>query len=164
MTSPKGDEEPPKKKQALSHDEAFTNLTSFYRDQLSESGDAQNPYGSSPYGSPANLARIMSLYGGLNHQALKKSREKPQPMREALQTGDGLTTFASDKNPDYEIIERMQSLDWEGMSTESQQFSTPINNDARFVDELWPTATQLRTRRGKRCKTCRQFIARSTLR
>lgn len=160
VTSQRDSEGPASKKQALSHDEAFANLRSFYKDQLSESGDAQNPYGSSPYSSPANLARIMSLYGGLNHQALKKNREKPQPMREASQVGEGLVTFGLDEDPDYEVVQRMQSLGWDSTASEPQQLSTPTNNGARFTEDLWPAATQLRTRRGKRCKTCRQFIAR----
>ena len=159
-TSQKDGQEPPTKKQALSYDEAFSNLNGFYRDQLSETGDSQNPYGSSPYGSPANLARIMSLYGGLNPQALKKSREKPQPMREALQEGEGLTTFTPEDDPDYEVIQRLPNFGWDSVTTEDQQLSTPVNNEVKFTHDLWPAATQLRTRRGKRCKTCRQFIAR----
>lgn len=160
ITAQKDEQGPPNKKQALSQDEAFANLNTFYRDQLSESGDVQNPYGNSPYSSPANLARIMSLYGGLNQQALKKSREKPQPMREALSMSEGLKSFSLEEDPDSEIIQRMQSLGWDSTATESQQLSTPVNNESKFVDDLWPAATQLRTRRGKRCKTCRQFIAR----
>ena len=100
ITSQNDGQEPPNKKQALGNEEAFSNLHSFYREQLSESGDTQNPYGGSPYSSPANLARIMSLYGGLNHQALKKSREKPQPMREALQSNEGLIIFTPEDEPD----------------------------------------------------------------
>lgn len=160
ITNQKDGEEPPKKKQAVSQDEAFANLTTFYREQLSESGDPQTVYGSSPYSSPANLARIMSLYGGLNQQALKKSRGKPQPMREALNSNEGLATFAPDEDPDYEIIQSMQNLGWSGTTGETQQLSAPVNNEAKFTEELWPAATQLCTRRGKRCKTCRQFIAR----
>lgn len=143
----------------LAHDEAFANLTAFYKDQLSELGDPQNPYSSSPYSSPANLARIMSLYGGLSYNALKKSREKPQPMREAMAHSEGFVSFRPDDS-DNDIIQRMQSLGWDSTTTSDQRLSTPLDNDARFTQDLWPAATTLRTRRAKRCKTCRHILAR----
>lgn len=142
-----------------SHEEAFNNLTTFYRDQLSESGAPQNPYSTSPYSSPANLARIMSLYGGLSHDALKKTRKRPQPMREALNESEGLSTFTA-SNSDHDTIRKMRFLDWEGTSSSSQRYSVPLNNEARFTAQLWPAATPLRTRRGRRCRTCRQFLTR----
>ena len=143
----------------LSHDDAFANLTAFYKDQLSESGDPQNPYSNSPYSSPANLARIMSLYGGLSYNALKKSREKPQPMREAMAKSEGFALFSPDDS-DIDIIQKMQSLGWDVTATSDQRLSSPFNNEARSTEDLWPAATSLRTRRAKRCKTCRHIIAR----
>jgi dynactin-4 len=143
----------------LTHDDAFANLTAFYKDQLSESGDPQNPYSNSPYSSPANLARIMSLYGGLSYNALKKSREKPQPMREAIAQSEGFASFKPDDS-DSGIIQKMQSLVWDGTTTSDQRLCTPVNNEVRFSEQLWPAATPLRIRRAKRCKTCRHIIAR----
>jgi len=102
----------------------------------------------------------MNIYGGLSQQALKKSREKPQPMREALQPNEGLTTYTAEEDPDHEIVEKMRRLGWDETSAESQQHATPFNNEAKFVQDLWPAATPLRTRRGRRCKSCRQFLAR----
>ena len=144
---------------SLTHDDAFANLTAFYKDQLSESGDPQNPYSNSPYSSPANLARIMSLYGGLSYNALKKSREKPQPMREAMGHSEGFVSFKADDS-DNDIIQKMQSPGWDGTTTSDQRLCTPLNNEVRFTQDLWPAATPLRTRRAKRCKTCRHIIAR----
>lgn len=141
------------------HDDAFANLTAFYKDQLSESGDPRNPYSNSPYSSPANLARIMSLYGGLSYNALKKSREKPQPMREAMAHSEGFVSFKSDDS-DNDIIQKLQSLGWDGTVTSDQRFCAPSNNGTKFVETLWPAATPLRTRRAKRCKCCRHIIAR----
>ena len=154
---------------ASSLDETFTNLMGFYKDQLSESGDPRDLYPNSPYtSSPANLQRIMSLYGGLSHSAQKKLREKPQPMREALSSSEGLTTYlpisaspsTSDADAYTEILEKMQHLNWDGTTSIAQRLSAPINNEAKFVSNIWPVATPLRTRRGKRCKTCRQLLAR----
>ena len=150
-------EEP--EKTDLTHDDAFVNLSAFYKDQLSESGDPQNPYSNSPYSSPANLARIMSLYGGLSYNALKKSREKPQPMREAMARSEGFASFKPDES-DADIIQKMQSLGWDGTATSDQRLCAPFNNETRFTEQLWPAATPLRIRRAKRCKTCRHIIAR----
>lgn len=144
-----------------SHDETFTNLSNFYKEQLGQSTDPQNPYSNSPYSSPANLARIMSLYGGLPYNALKKSREKPQPMREALNSSEGLTTFSpSGPSTDDEMIRKMQTLGWEATTTLTQRISTPTNTSTRFTSDLWPAAQPLLTRRGRRCRTCRQFLTR----
>lgn len=149
-------------KQVRNHDDTFEKLATFYREQMDETGEGQNPYGNSSYGSPANLARIMSLYGGLSHNALKKSRAKPQPMREAAGDEEGLATYtAADGNAtDEEVLRKLKSLGWEHTVSETQALTTPANHEARFQDEIWPAATQLRTKRGKRCRQCRQFIVR----
>lgn len=148
-------------KQIRNHEDAFAKLSTFYKEQMDETGEGQNVYGNNAYGSPANLARIMSLYGGLTHNAMKKSREKPQPMREAAGETEGFATYtAEDQAIDEATIRRMQSLGWDDTVSEEQALSTPANYDARFADELWPAATPLRTKRGKRCRTCRQFIVR----
>jgi dynactin-4 len=149
-------------KEKLQCDTAFANLSKFYKDQLSESGDPQNLYSNSPYSSPANLARIMNLYGGLSINALKKTREKKhQPMREAGGRLEGLSAYTEDTlAAEDEAITRMKTLGLDCTSTTQQKLASPSNYDARFIDQLWPVATPLRTRRGRRCRTCRQFLAR----
>lgn len=146
---------------SLDHDDAFTKLIAFYKEQLNESGEAgQTPYGSSPYSSPANLARIMSMYGGLSATALKKSREKPSPMREARDPTEGSVTYSPESDHEAYITNKLQSLTRQDTTTSDQRHTHPLNNSTHFTSDLWPVATQLRTRRGKRCKTCRQFVAR----
>ncbi|KAM0720500.1 hypothetical protein Q7P37_004636 [Cladosporium fusiforme] len=150
-----------RQKQLRNHDDAFEKLATFYREQMDETGEGQNPYGNSSYGSPANLARIMSLYGGLSHNALKKSRAKPQPMREVAGDEEGFATYTADGHAgDEEVLHKLKSLGWDHTVSETQSLTTPANYDARFQDEIWPAATQLRTKRGKRCRQCRQFIVR----
>ncbi|KAK0285008.1 hypothetical protein LTR35_005208 [Friedmanniomyces endolithicus] len=146
--------------QPLSHDETFANLATFYKEQLSESGDPQNPYSNSPYSSPNNLARIMSLYGGLSVNALKKTREKPQPMREARGDKEGMLMCSfEDKAADDALLQSMQDLDWANTTTAEQRLSAPANNDARLMDALWPVATHLRTRKCRRCRFCPQYLS-----
>ena len=153
----------------LQHEDGFQKLQAFYQEQLTESSDAQGSsggYGNSPYGSPANLQRIISLYGGLSADALKKSREKAQPMREARSADEGLKTYppsisaTSDEDPDTATLSRLRDLSWDETASPTQRLTHPLNTSARFKSHLWPIATRLRTRKGKRCKTCRQFVSR----
>ncbi|KAI6957167.1 hypothetical protein KC355_g13126, partial [Hortaea werneckii] len=154
----------------LQHEDGFQKLQAFYQEQLTESSDAHGGggggYGNSPYGSPANLQRIISLYGGLSADALKKSREKAQPMREARSADEGLTTYppsisaTSDEDPDATTLSRLRDLSWDETASPAQRLTHPLNTPARFKSHLWPIATRLRTRKGKRCKTCRQFVSR----
>ncbi|KAJ9629662.1 hypothetical protein H2203_002043 [Taxawa tesnikishii (nom. ined.)] len=134
------------------------NLTNFYKKELSESagGNPVNPYMDSNYGSPGNLARIVQMFGGLPMAALKKMREKPQPMREAQSPAEGLSLLSSDA--DSEIIHKMQDLGWDSAITTEQRTSYSFNYNARFTDELWPVSTLLRTRRQKRCRNCRNIL------
>jgi dynactin-4 len=148
-------------KQVRNHEGAFERLSAFYKEQLNETGEGANPYGNSAYGSPANLARIMGIYGGLNNNALKKSREKPQPMREAATDDEGFAAHAVEDNKhEDECIQKMRNLGWDETVSEEQALSTPANYDTRFDDDLWPAATPLLSKRGKRCRSCRQFIVR----
>ena len=144
----------------VDHDGGFEHLASFYKEQLSQTSDPRNPYGNSAYNSPANLARIMSLYGGLSVDALKKSREKPRPMREARDESEGLSAYGTSSEQDNQLQHQMKTLGWDDTTTSEQRLSAPTNHDAKFADQLWPVATPLRTRAGKRCKTCRQFLSR----
>ncbi|KAI7285885.1 hypothetical protein KC345_g1451 [Hortaea werneckii] len=153
----------------LQHEDGFQKLQAFYQEQLTESSDAQGSsagYGNSAYGSPANLQRIISLYGGLSADALKKSREKAQPMREARSADEGLSTYpptisaTSDEDPDTATLSRLRDLSWDETASPTQRLTHPLNTPARFKSHLWPIATRLRTRKGKRCKTCRQFVSR----
>lgn len=157
---------------ALGHDKAFANLTTFYRTEMREAlGESGNPYASanSPYSSPANLARIMSLYNGSSSfQALKKTRQKPQPFAEARSQNEGISAYHShstdEDQPTYDDQDIISNLSLSGLdhTTNAQQrLSAPQTNfDARFLSDLWPAATKLRTKRGKRCRTCRQYLAR----
>ena len=140
---------------------AFSNLTTFYKEQLNELGDGQNPYSNSPYSSPANLARIMSLYGGLSVNALKKSREKPQPMREAREQSEGLNKYGLlGEDAERDLLAGLRDRAWDETTTIEQRQAAPQNNDAHLIDNLWPVASRLRTRKGRRCRTCRQFLSR----
>ena len=87
-------------------------------------------------------------------------------MREARSADEGFTTYppsisaTSDEDPDTTTLSRLRDLSWDETATPTQRLTHPLNTPARFKSHLWPIATRLRTRKGKRCKTCRQFVSR----
>lgn len=150
----------------LGPDARFAALKGFYRNQIAEiTTSPTDPLGTdfgSGFSSPGALNRIMSLYtsssrlssfyGGAN----KKPKSKPPVMREALTASEGLKVPA----PDAEdaVIRRMASGDcgWDDLtSIEQRSFQS---SDARSVEDLLPLPVLLRTKRSKRCKSCKHIL------
>lgn len=154
----------PKEQSPLDHNARFAALKTFYRNQIAEtSASPTDPLGSDfgpIYSSPSALNRIMSIYtsstGGPYGASAKKQKSKLPVMREALTAPEGLKI----PSPDAErsIIERITSQDcgWDGLASMDQRaFQFP---DARFVDDLRPLPVLLRTKRSKRCKSCKHIL------
>ncbi|EAW09650.1 putative dynactin Arp1 p62 subunit RO2 [Aspergillus clavatus NRRL 1] len=149
----------------LNFDARFSALKAFYKDQIAATSTSPaDPFGADfgpGFASPGALNRIMSLYAAssrLNnlYGANKKPKSKPPVMREALTTSEGLKVPAPDT--EETIIERMASEDcgWDGVaSIEQRMFQSP---DARFVEDLLPLPVLLRTKRSKRCKSCKHIL------
>ncbi|KAL4906054.1 dynactin p62 family-domain-containing protein [Aspergillus multicolor] len=146
-------------------DARFAALKTFYKDQMS----ATNTTSVDPtdiagqFSSPASLQRLMSLYtrsslSGIYGNSSKRGRAKPPVMREALTPAEGLSIPS---NPDSEtaIIRRLASDDcgWEGTVSIEQRTSLS-QFSARFVEDLLPLPTLLRTKRSKRCKSCKHIL------
>lgn len=141
----------------------FAALKSFYRTQISEtSASPSDPLGSDfGFSSPGALNRLMSLYasssrlGGL-YGGSKKPKSKPPVMREALTASEGLRI--APENDEAGVIERLGSPDcgWDGVASIDQRKDQPP--DVRFVDELLPLPVLLRTKRAKRCKSCKHIL------
>jgi len=140
----------------LDAESQFSNLKSFYQSQLAESSPSgglgfSGDYG---YGSPGALSRIMGLYTG-GSLADKKSKSKTGTMREAYDALEGLqiTTPSADE----EAISRLRTEGWNSTASASQR-KEQINN-THFITELRPVACLLRTKRSKRCRTCRHILS-----
>ncbi|PNS20090.1 hypothetical protein CAC42_5540 [Sphaceloma murrayae] len=135
----------------------FNRLLKFYKTQLADSDTAaNNPFGvDASYSSPSNLARIMQLYGGLSASSLKKAREKPQPMREALNQAEGLALVSDENSAIAQIRDAASTI-----PTEDLLQTHPWNSSAKTNTTLWPVPTLLTTRRAKRCRTCRHILIR----
>ncbi|KAE8328771.1 dynactin p62 family-domain-containing protein [Aspergillus sergii] len=149
----------------LNPEARFQALKGFYKSQIASTSSSPNDpladFGAG-FSSPGALNRIMSLYtsssrlGNLYGGTNKKPKSKPPVMREALTTSEGLRVPAPDA--ENALIRRMASDDcgWDGMaSIEQRTFQSP---DARFVEDLLPLPVLLRTKRSKRCKSCKHIL------
>jgi dynactin-4 len=139
----------------LDAESQFSNLKFFYQSQLAESSPSgalgfSGDYG---YGSPGTLSRIMGLYTGGSFVD-KKSKSKTSTMREAYDTLEGLQITTSSAN---ESIFRLQTQGWNSTASASQRKEQ--TSDAHFLSDLRPVANLLRTKRSKRCRTCRHILS-----
>ncbi|KAL4945014.1 hypothetical protein BDV06DRAFT_209766 [Aspergillus oleicola] len=144
-------------------DARFAALKGFYKDQIAATTTTGVDPGdfAGQFSSPNTLQRIMSIYTQSRLSTLygntnKKSRARPPVMREALTESEGLSV----PNPDSEtaIIRRLASDDcgWDGTASLEQRASQ--SQSARFVEDLLPLPTLLRTKRSKRCKSCKHIL------
>lgn len=96
----------------------------------------------------------MGLYTG-GTMVDKKSKSKTGTMREAQNALEGLQITSSS---DDQAISTMRTQGWESTAS-SVQRQEPPNHNAHFVSDLRPTAYLLRTKRSKRCRTCRHILS-----
>lgn len=132
----------------------FSNLKSFYQSQVAETSTSGSLSftGDYAYGSPGALSRIMGLYTGGSF-ADRKSKNKAGTMREASGPSEGLYV-CPETDP---AVERLRAVGWAGTASREQR-SLQINNP-RFVSHLQPIPYPLRTKRSKRCRTCRHILS-----
>ncbi|KAL4873472.1 dynactin p62 family-domain-containing protein [Aspergillus spectabilis] len=163
-TSSPGEEsaEPTNTNGPRTRDARFAALKSFYKDQIAlTSPTGVDPGDFGQFSSPNSLHRIMSIYTQSRLTSLygaggKKPRTRAPVMREALTANEGLTVPNADA--ETAIIKRMASDDcgWDGLASLDQRaFQSP---SARFVEDLLPLPTLLRTKRSKRCKSCKHIL------
>ena len=136
----------------------FNALRSFYKDQITASSTDQGGLPTSAldlaYSSPSSLARIMNLYSNIGNPSVKKSRQKPHIMREALHKKEGLQTSSSSVSQpqsDYIDTPSLSQLAY-------QQPSYLGDPSASNISLLRPMPTLLRTKRSKRCAECKHIL------
>lgn len=145
--------------QVLDPERQFSNLKTFYRSQLAESAPV-GPLGFSndfSFGSPGTLSRIMGLYTG-GPIIDEISNSKISVMREAHEVAEGLQVFDYTQTDEKNVINRLRSEGWQS-TTSCAQRRDITNANKRFLSDLKPTAYLLRTKRSKRCRTCRQILS-----
>ena len=137
-------------------DVRFTTLRNFYNSQISQSNPSNpfaSPQGDINYNSPSSLARIMSLYTG-GGKTGKKNLPKPTPMREASDAVDGLSVL--EPSVEADAVKQLQDLGWACTTNFEQRNEQP--HRPFFLSSLRPVPTLLRTKRSKRCRTCRHIL------
>ena len=137
-------------------EEAFASLKKFMSLQISSATTANpllTPGGGYNYDSPSSLARIMSLYTGLGSYG-KKNTSKAGPMRESADASEGLQVF--DSQYDMAAIDYLRKQGYAGVTSPEQRANQRV--PSRCVDGLLPVPTLLRTKRAKRCRTCRHIL------
>ena len=147
------------KDEKLDVESQFSNLRSFYQGQMADSTPVSALGFGADYGysSPGALSRIMGLYTGSSFSTTKNAR-KNIVMREALDATEGIQVF--DPSSEKEIAENLRNKGWEGTATSAQsKEQLPLPQPVSFVEELRPIPTLLRTKRSKRCKTCRHILS-----
>lgn len=138
--------------------ERFSNLQAFYKTQLTD-GFGRGSYGTPGdlnYSSPSSLTRIMNLYNRTGSRRGGKE-DKPKPMREAYGLEEGIKVY--DPADDQRMISRLAEVGWEGTLTAEQQ-SRQLQPQTKLMEDVRPVATLLRTKRIRRCRTCRQIVSR----
>lgn len=140
----------------------FNALKAFYKDQINESSATDAGFPTSAldmnYSSPSSLQRIMNIYTN-RESSMKRARQKLTIMREARTASEGLkVTEPVQNSPQPEYDETTTSL--------HRAFQYPAfigNPTAVKVSELRPMPTLMRTKRSKRCATCKHILTRPEL-
>ncbi|KAH8673551.1 dynactin Arp1 p62 subunit RO2 [Xylariales sp. PMI_506] len=136
----------------------FTALKSFYQSQSASAnagpGSLSGSLGDYGYGSPNALSRIMSLYSGTGLSSVK-TKGKPTVIREADAPNEG---FHLSNLDDSSSISALSQAGYNGTVSRAQASWQP-EDGARFVEDLWPIAHLLRSKRAKRCPACRHILS-----
>ena len=139
-------------------DTVFANLKAFLKTQRNDhrpENPLLTPSGEFNYSSPSSLARIMSLYTNLGAGYGKKSTQKPTTMRESSSLDEGLC-LTSQIN-DIDAIAKLRSEGYPSTTTPSQR-AEQLHTPCGFTSKLRPIPMLLRTKRAKRCRTCRHIL------
>ncbi|OBT62301.1 hypothetical protein VE03_09034 [Pseudogymnoascus sp. 23342-1-I1] len=137
----------------------FANLRAFYQGQMSSHGSAErsaftNDYS---YASPNALSRIMNLY--TSYSSPTPQKRTPQ-IREALSPSEGLRPIP-DPAAEAATILRLREEGWVGTPSTDQRAAQPFPTcDIHSTSELRPSPYLLRTKRTKRCRTCKHIVVR----
>ena len=96
----------------------------------------------------------MSLYTGLGSYG-RKAGAKPPQMRESADASEGLRL--TDEAAERAIITKTTVAGLTGTTTAIQR-SQQMQPAPRFVDQLRPVPTLLRSKRSRRCRACRHLL------
>ncbi|KAK5048005.1 hypothetical protein LTR84_006195 [Exophiala bonariae] len=138
----------------------FHALKQFYKDQIAESSSMEPGFSTSAldmaFSSPSSVQRIMNLYMN-KENSIKKAQQKLTVMREAQTSSEGLALSqphaTSAVLPDYNETTTQLQRDYQNPSFIGRP-------DALTVTDLRPMPTIMRSKRSKRCATCKHILTR----
>lgn len=138
----------------------FSNLILFYQSQLGDNSPsgALGFAGDYSYGSPGTLARLMGIYAGSSGFSDSRSKTKPAVMREAANSLEGLQLTANTTSS-HAIIAALRTGGIQSTPTTSQRREQTHEQATHALSDLRPIQYLLRTKRSKRCKTCRHILS-----
>ncbi|KAL8690077.1 MAG: hypothetical protein Q9218_004391, partial [Villophora microphyllina] len=137
---------------------SFNNLKGFLKTQLSNANPDNpllTPSGDINYSSPSSIARIMSLYTNLGGGYGKKATQKPAIMRESSSVEEGLRLTTS--RSEIDVITKLR-IEGYSSTTNLAQRSSQTHTPCSFTSDLRPIPMLLRTKRARRCRTCRHIL------
>lgn len=141
-------------RKAMSSEERFFKLRAHYTQQ--RAGAGADEYGS----SPGAFSRLMGLYSGLSGSGRNRSFNRGVAAF-GTSVGKGRAEWtewdgAKEMTDEEELVEKIKRVGF-GATLNGEQRGAQFHN-ARFVDEVRPLATLLRTKRSKRCRACRHIL------
>ncbi|KAI9891132.1 MAG: hypothetical protein M1814_003331 [Vezdaea aestivalis] len=141
------------KHQLPNGEERFQMLRNFLANQIADtSASSYDLDQAMSYASPGSFTRIMGLYSNIGGTSGRK-KPKPDSMREAYERVEGFQLLL---DTDDQEIQKLKSVGWTGtLSIEQQQNAC---TQARFVSEGRPFVPLLKSRRSKRCRSCKHIL------
>ena len=141
----------------LDHQSQFNNLKQFYKEQLAMTDTTQSSLDAAFSSSPASITRIMNLYSS-NGTLLRNKKPKNQIMREALTQLEGLRIS---QHLEVSEVDPLDSVTPEQLHA---QYPASLGNTSVVtVSDLKPMPTLLRTKRSKRCASCKHILVKPEL-
>lgn len=145
----------------------FKSLTAFYHSQMSTS-DGSSSAGSRgfsdsyAYASPNALNRIMNLY--TSYSSPSTTQKKTSLPREACSAEEGLFLSPSPAS-EAATIAKLRDGGYSGTASADQKelqhgVGQGRADGARFKEDLLPVPYLLRTKRTKRCRSCKHIVVR----
>ncbi|KAL7271971.1 hypothetical protein RUND412_005247 [Rhizina undulata] len=133
-----------------SDEEVFIRLKAHYTQQ--RAGSATDEFGT----SPGALSRLMGLYSSFGTSS--RSRSFGQLGKNAAKPKADWTEFDSvnEVGDDEDVIEKMMTSGFHDATSQVQRLA--MGHHPRFVDDVRPVAALLRTKRSKRCRSCRHIL------
>lgn len=144
----------------------FKSLATFYQSQMStsdpSSGSGSRSFSDSyAYASPNALNRIMNIY--TSYSSPSTTQKRTALPREACSAEEGLFLSPSATN-ELATIQKLQEGGYKGTASASQkEYQHGLGQgrtDARFISDLLPVPYLLRTKRTKRCRSCKHIVVR----